>query len=132
MADTTYVRRRSSSSGRANGRAGAVWLVQAFSGLLLVALLFLHMIAHHFVVEGGLRNYQQVVEYVSNPAIFVTTIVFLIVATVHALLGLRAIIIDLGPAPRTLRVVNWAFAIFGAAAIVYGIWLELVIISNGA
>jgi succinate dehydrogenase hydrophobic anchor subunit len=131
MADTTYVRRQSSSV-RANGRAGAVWLVQAFSGLLLVALLGLHMIAHHFVVEGGLRNFQQVVAYVSNPAIFVTTIVFLIVATIHALLGLRAIIVDLGPSPGTVRLVNWLFAIVGVAAIVYGIWLEVVIISYGA
>ena len=42
------------------GPAGALWLVQAISGLLLVLVLGLHMVAHHFVVEGGLRDYAQV------------------------------------------------------------------------
>jgi succinate dehydrogenase hydrophobic anchor subunit len=129
MANVTYERRQSTA--RADGRAGAVWLVQAFSGLLLVALLLLHMIAHHFVVEGGLRNFQEVVAYVSNPAIFVITILFLVVVTIHALLGLRAIIIDLGPSPGMLRAVNWLFALLGVATVVYGIWLELVIIGYG-
>ena len=26
------------------------------------------MIAHHFIVEGGLRDYQQALDYVSNPS----------------------------------------------------------------
>ena len=51
--------------------AGAWWIVQAITGLLLILLLGLHMIAHHFVVEGGLRNFEEVIDYVSNPVIFV-------------------------------------------------------------
>ena len=37
------------------------WILQAFTGVMLVVLLGLHMVVQHFVVEGGLRNYQQVV-----------------------------------------------------------------------
>jgi len=108
-------------------RSGAVWLLQAFTGILLVPLLLLHMVAHHFVVEGGLREFEQVVEYISNPAIFVISIIFLIVVTVHAVLGLRAILVDLRPSPATRRLIDWTLIVVGVVAIVYGIWLEISI-----
>lgn len=108
-------------------RAGAIWLVQAFTGILLVPLLLLHMIAHHFVVEGGLREFEQVIEYISNPAIFVITIIFLIVVAAHAMFGLRAIFIDLRPSPSIRKVVDWLLVVATIAIIVYGIWLELTI-----
>jgi succinate dehydrogenase hydrophobic anchor subunit len=107
--------------------AGAMWLVQAFSGLLLLPLLLLHMVAHHFVVEGGLRDFQQVLDYVSNPAIFFITIVFLIVVTIHAMLGLRAIVLDLDPSPPVRTVLDWALTVIGLATIIYGVWLEITI-----
>lgn len=112
-----------------NSPAGALWLIQAFSGVLLIPLLLLHMVAHHFVVEGGLRNFQQVIDYVSNPAIFVITIIFLIVVTIHAMLGLRAIIMDLNLSQGTQRVVDWILIVVSIGAIVYGIWLEITIVN---
>jgi succinate dehydrogenase hydrophobic anchor subunit len=112
---------------RASGPAGALWLVQAFSGFLLVLLLLLHMIAHHFVVEGGLRDFQEVVDYVSNPAIFIISVAFLVVVSIHALLGVRALVMDLGPKESTVSVVNWVLVIVGIATIVYGVWLEVTI-----
>ena len=108
-------------------RAGALWLIQAISGLLLVVLLGLHMVAHHFVVEGGLRNYQQVLEYVSNPVIFFLEVVFLIVVTIHAMLGLRAIVGDLHLSPSAARAADWVLAVVGAVALVYGVWLAIAI-----
>lgn len=112
---------------RQQDRSGALWLVQAFSGILLVPILLLHMVAHHFVVEGGLREFQQVVDYISNPAIFVITIIFLVVVTIHAALGLRAILTDLRPSASVRRVINWVLIVASVAAIVYGIWLEITI-----
>ncbi len=111
-------------------RSGAMWLVQAITGILLVPILLLHMVAHHFVVEGGLRDFQQVVDYISNPAIFGITIIFLIVVTVHAALGLRAILIDLRPSVSVRRVINWVLIIASVAAIIYGIWLEITIANS--
>jgi succinate dehydrogenase hydrophobic anchor subunit len=108
-------------------RSGSLWLVQAFSGLFLVFILGAHMIAHHFIVEGGLRDYQQVLEYVANPVVFVIEVLFVILGVVHALLGVRAIITDLRPSAGTLRVVNWALALFGLVAIGYGLWLALAL-----
>jgi succinate dehydrogenase hydrophobic anchor subunit len=109
------------------GPAGALWLVQAISGLLLVLVLGLHMVAHHFVVEGGLRDYAQVIDYVSNPAIFALEVLFLVFVTIHAMLGLRAIFLDLGLRPGRQRIVDWGLALVGAVTLVYGIWLALAI-----
>ena len=108
-------------------RSGSLWLVQAFSGLILVILLGLHMIAHHYVVEGGLRNYQQVLDYVNNPVVFILQLSFLILGVSHGLLGVRAIITDMRPSASTLRVVNWVLIVIGAVAIVYGFYLALAL-----
>lgn len=108
-------------------RSGTLWLVQAFTGLLLVFILGMHMIAHHFIVEGGLRNYQQVLDYVANPIVFIIEVLFVIVATVHALLGVRAIVLDMRPSAGALRTVNWILTIVGALTIAYGLWLAVAL-----
>lgn len=108
-------------------RSGSLWLVQAFSGLLLVFILGAHMIVHHFIVEGGLRDYQQVLDYVANPFVFIIEVVFVIIATIHALLGVRAIVLDLRPPAATVRVVNWVLVAVGAVAIGYGLWLAVAL-----
>ena len=106
---------------------GWLWLIQAFSGLLLILLLALHIVANHFVVEGGLRTFADVVAYLSNPIIFVLEIAFLIVVTLHAVLGVRAVLLDLGPSAQAERVINWVLAGLGTVAVVYGFWLTLLI-----
>ncbi len=112
---------------RATQRRGSLWLLQAVTGLLLLALLGVHIIANHFVVEGGLRTYQDVVAYLSHPLIFVWEILFLVVVSTHAALGLRAIVLDLGPGPRVERLVNGVLVLLTVFAIGYGIWLSLLI-----
>ncbi len=107
--------------------AGAWWIVQAITGLLLILLLGLHMIAHHYVVEGGLRTFQDVVAYISNPIIFVLEVLFLIVVTPHAMLGLQSIILDLGPSESAERTITWIFRILTLVIIVYGIWLAVAL-----
>jgi succinate dehydrogenase / fumarate reductase membrane anchor subunit len=108
------------------------WFWQAVTGLALLLLLGLHMIAHHFVVEGGLRDFQQVVEYLSNPLIVVTELAFLVTVVVHAVLGVRAILFDLGLSARTERAITYAGVIVGVLTILYGVWLTYIIIRQGA
>lgn len=107
--------------------AGAYWLVQAITGLLLIFLLGLHMVAHHFVVEGGLRNFEEVIDYISNPVIFTLEVLFLIVVTPHAMLGLQSIVIDLGPSESATRTITWFFRILTIVIIAYGIWLAVAL-----
>lgn len=125
--ENTVSRRSMEQMAAKRDRSGSVWLIQAFTGLLLAIILGAHMIAHHFIVEGGLRDYQQVLDYVNNPVIFVTEITFVIFATVHALLGIRAIIIDMRPSPGALRAANWALGALGTVAIIYGVYLAVVL-----
>lgn len=124
---STMSRRTLEEMATRRDRSGSLWLVQAFSGLLLVFILGAHMIAHHFIVEGGLRNYQQVLEYVANPVVFIIEVLFVILAVIHALLGVRAIVIDLRPSAAALRVVNWVLLVVGAVTIGYGLWLALAL-----
>ena len=108
------------------------WILQAFTGVMLVVLLGLHMVVQHFVVAGGLRNYQQVVQYISNPFVFLLEIAFLIIVTWHALLGVRAVILDLGLKPATERRVTAILSIIGVITVAYGIWLSATIVAQGA
>jgi succinate dehydrogenase hydrophobic anchor subunit len=125
--DSTVTRRTPEQMSARRDYSGAMWLAQALTGLLLVFILAAHMIAHHFVVEGGLRNYEQVLAYVANPIVFVIEILFVIVAVVHGLLGVRAIINDLRPSAATMRVVEWGLRIAGLVTIAYGIYLAVAL-----
>ena len=125
--DNTMSRRSLEQMAARRDRSGTLWLIQAFSGLLLVIILGTHMIAHHFIVEGGLRDYQQVLDYVNNPIVFTIEVLFVIFGVVHALLGLRAIITDLRPSPGALRATNWVLTGIGLIALGYGIYLAMAL-----
>ena len=104
------------------------WAAQAATGMLVLGLVTLHMVANHFVVPEGLRDYAQVVEYLSNPVIVVLEVAFLGTVTWHALLGLRAVIFDLGLTPALERVVTRVLAVVGILTVGYGLWLTSVIV----
>lgn len=110
--------------------AGLVWLFQVLTGMLLIILLGLHMIANHFVVNGGLQTYRDVVNYLSNPLILILEISFLFSVTIHAMLGVRAIVFDNGLSKRSEGVVNAILTVLGAGIIVYALWMTFTIISS--
>jgi succinate dehydrogenase / fumarate reductase membrane anchor subunit len=107
------------------------WIIQAVTGALLIVLLGLHMVVQHFVVAGGLRTFTDVVTYISNPFVFVLEVAFLIVVTWHALLGVRAILFDLGLKPTTEHKVDVVLAAIGVFTVGYGIWLSATIVAQG-
>lgn len=108
------------------------WRLTAASGVALLVLVTVHMVAHHFVVEeiGGLRTYAQVLDYIGNPVMFVIEAAFLVIVTLHAMLGLRSILFDLGLSPRTKRVVTRGLAVLGSLTVVYGFVLIGVLASR--
>lgn len=108
------------------------WLSTAFTGMALLVLVTVHMVAHHFVVKeiGGLRTYEQVLEYIGDPVIFVIEAVFLVVVTWHAMLGLRAIALDLDLPPRLARLVRPGAVVLGVLTIAYGLVLIGVLASR--
>jgi succinate dehydrogenase hydrophobic anchor subunit len=97
------------------------WLWQVVTGVGLVVLLALHMIANHFIAKGGLRDYAAVVAYLRNPTILVLEILFLICVTMHALLGVRAILLDFGLSERVEQLVTRILRWIGVLTIGYGL-----------
>ena len=95
-------------------------------------LVTIHMVAHHFVVDevGGLRTYQHVLDYIRTPVIFVLESVFLLVVTVHAMLGLRSVLLDFGLSGRLRRLMERGLIVLGVLTVVYGFVLIGVLASR--
>ncbi len=106
-----------------------LWIIQAISGLLLVLLAGLHWVVQHYIASGGLRDYAAVVGYLKNPLAFSLEVLFLVVVAAHALLGVRAILMDFGPGRLAARAINLALFLIGVLTIGYGVFLSLELIS---
>lgn len=100
-----------------------MWIWQALTGLLLVILLAGHMVAQHFIAEGGLRAYREVMRYVQNPFVVTMELLFLVSVVAHALMGVRSIVLDLGISERADRHVKLVLIAIGALMVAYGLWL---------
>jgi succinate dehydrogenase hydrophobic anchor subunit len=109
-------------------KASSVWLWQVFSGVGLVMLLGIHLVANHFIARGGLRNFADVVVYLSNPLFLVFELLFLVFVTTHAMLGVRAILVDFGISERAEKRLSQALTGVGVLTVGYGLWLTWVII----
>lgn len=130
-ADDPRAGRSAWKDGREAERPAWGWILQAVTGVLVLVLITVHMVANHFIVSRGLRDYRDVIAYLSNPIVIVWELVFLIVVTWHGLLGLRAVLFDFGFSPRTERRITRLLSVIGVAAVVYGMWLTAVIVSRG-
>jgi len=114
------------------GRGGSLaWLFQVISGVLLVLLLGLHIITQHFVANGGLRDYAQVLSYLSNPAVLAVESLFVIVLIWHAMLGLRAVLLDFGFGRRGQALITRAVVALGAVTAAYSFWLIATLAAKG-
>jgi len=118
--------------GPKSGEGTWLWFYKAISGALIVIILFIHLIVNHLAAPQGLLSYTDVLKYYQHPIIPMMEILFVIFAVSHSLIGLRGIILDLKPTRAVLNGINWLFNTVGAAAISYGIWLILTIVSKGA
>lgn len=112
-------------------RHAPAFLGQVVSGAALLLLLGLHMIAQHFVVPSGLRDYAAVIEWLGSPIVLFLEVAFLVVVTYHALVGVRAIILDFGFTQRTARLIDGVLWVVGVVTVVYGVALLAAILSNG-
>jgi succinate dehydrogenase hydrophobic anchor subunit len=114
---------------RPSVRGSRSWRFTAVTGLAVLVLVTVHMVAHHFVVEsvGGLRSYQQVLRYIGNPVIVAVEVLFLVSVTWHAMLGLRSVLFDLGLSSSMRRLVNRGLTALGSLTVVYGLTLITVL-----
>jgi succinate dehydrogenase/fumarate reductase cytochrome b subunit len=70
--------------------------------------------------------------YIRHPLIWPLEILFLLAVTPHALLGVRAILLDLGPGPAAKRRLDQVLWAVGIGTVVYGVWLTWMIITYPA
>lgn len=106
------------------GRGGSLgWIFQVLSGALLLVLLGVHIVTQHFVVKGGLRDYAQVLSYLSNPAVLAVESLFVLVLIWHAMLGLRAVLFDFGFGRRGQVMITWGVAALGTVTAGYSFWI---------
>jgi succinate dehydrogenase hydrophobic anchor subunit len=116
---------------RRRPRPTFAWLAQVVSGVLLLVLLTVHMVAQHLVVEGGLRSYDQVVAWLRNPVVFAVEALLLVCVTWHGIAGVHAVLLDLGLRGRTERFVARILGDVAVATVLYGLWLLSMIAFRG-
>ena len=109
-----------------------LWLAKIVSGVLIFAILVIHLVVNHFAAPNGLLSYADVLAYYANPLIPTMEGVFLVFVVSHALLGLRSIALDLEPTPALMRALDAAFVIVGLGASSYGLWLLLTLAQTAA
>jgi succinate dehydrogenase / fumarate reductase membrane anchor subunit len=109
-------------------KATASWLWQVITGMALLFLLGLHVIANHFIAKGGLRNFADVLAYLRNPVFLFLEVLFLVIVTSHAMLGIRAILLDFGLPDRVERWLSRALTAIGVLTVGYSLWLTWAVI----
>ena len=114
------------------GKSVRAWRWTVVTGAALRGLLVVHMLAHHFTVDevGGLRTYEQVLDYIASPLIFTVECFFLVTVTAHALMGLRSVLFDMGFAARARRRIDMGLWIVGIATVAYGFFLVATLASR--
>jgi succinate dehydrogenase hydrophobic membrane anchor protein len=113
------------------GGGSLTWILQVVSGVLLVLLLGVHIVMQHFVASGGLRDYAQVVSYLSNPVVVAVESLFVIVLIWHAMLGLRSVLLDFGFGPRGQTLITRGVIALGAVTAGYSFWLIAALAAKG-
>jgi succinate dehydrogenase / fumarate reductase, membrane anchor subunit len=116
---------------RRRPRPTFAWTAQVVSGVLLLVLLTVHMVAQHFVVAGGLRTYADVIAWVRNPVVLVTDALLLICVTWHGIAGVHAVLLDLGLRGRAERIVALVLFDVGVITVLYGLWLLYMLAFRG-
>ena len=110
-------------------RSSRVWQWTAGTGMALVVLAAMHIVAQHFIVhqKGGLRTYGEVLTYIGNPVIFVLEAAFLVAVTIHAMLGVRGVLHDLDPSATARRRIDRGLWIVGTVTVAYGMALLITL-----
>jgi succinate dehydrogenase / fumarate reductase membrane anchor subunit len=116
---------------RRRPRPTFAWLAQVVSGILLLILLTVHMVAQHLVVEDGLRTYDQVIAWVRNPVVFTIEALLLVCVTWHGIAGVHAVLLDLGLRGRAERIVARILGDVAVATVLYGLWLLSMLAFRG-
>ena len=108
-----------------------IWGVKIIAGICILALLGVQFVVNHLLAPGGLLTYADILSYYQNPIVPMMEIGFLVLVVVHALLGLRSILLDLHLPAKIASSMDAALIIIGAVMIAYGAWLVIKVVQLG-
>jgi succinate dehydrogenase hydrophobic anchor subunit len=107
------------------------WFAQAGLGILLIVLLSVHLLVNHWIAPQGLLSHVDVVRYYDVPGIALMEALFLFIVTVHCLLGLHNILLDINLSSNLTIALTWLLIILGISVVIYGtrlIWVVTVML----
>lgn len=107
-----------------------LWTWHLATGLLILALLGLHMAIMHLDALLGIFNpagghpidWQNVVARSQSLFFMVSYVLLLGAALFHGLYGLRNILFELDPASPLKRSISWVLLVLGVGLFVFGTW----------
>jgi len=128
--DTMPADARTRPRPRSRSAASRLWLIQALTGVFLIAFLGIHLVAQHFVAPGGLRDYEAVVAYLREPLALAAELGLLFSVIVHACVGMRSAIVDVVSDATRLRMASVAITTVGTLVAVYALWVTVSVIAG--
>jgi succinate dehydrogenase hydrophobic anchor subunit len=113
-------------------RESTLWLWFLIAGIVIFALLGVHIVVLHLpkIVAG--QSYSQALSFSSvaerGRSTFFTTIYVVLLAALlyHGLYGLRAILIELLTSRAAGRMISWVLSLLGVATFIYGTYTAIL------
>ena len=98
------------------------WILQMFTGLIMILLVTIHFYVTHMTSHEALK-YAEVVSRVAQPEFKAMYAVLLLVVSLHAFNGLRAILLDTSAGMRRRKAINIFTTLAFLLAFIYGLYL---------
>ncbi len=109
-----------------------LWGLKILAGVLVLGILGIHYVMNHLVAPGGLLTYNDILGYYQKPIVPIMEITFLIFVVVHALLGLRSILLDIRLGKIIRNGLDVCLFSLGIITIAYGIWVVIRVVQLGS
>ena len=107
-------------------RGSTLWVLQRVTAAFLIVVLAFHFFQLHFVNHAWEIDFAGTQARMSNVLYFTTMWLFLVTATFHGVNGVYNALVNQGLSGRPHQVLKWVLVLAGAALIVQGTRVALV------
>ncbi len=110
-----------------------LWILQLITGVLIAIFLGIHIVLLHLNDILGTAEPTSWVTMIgrSSQGIFVALyIALLAVGLYHGINGLRNLLLEVTKSAKTVRIVNWVFAVLGICIFVWGAYVPVALLSG--
>ena len=110
-----------------------LWILQLVTGVLIAVFLGTHLVILHLNDILGTTETTSWTSMIgrSSQGIFVTLYIALLAAGLyHGINGLRNLLLEVTKSAKTVRIVNWVFAVLGICIFVWGAYVPVALLSG--